>query len=382
MPRTRSQPTGRAAACRRRAARSASTSRAPSDAAPRASQLRIVDRARGRRARRRRAGPGACAASTSRWFSGEKPSVSPVCGARLRVTSRRAPVVDRSPRPGRGPAGAGCTLVNHEPGPRTTQSASIDRRDRLRAGRRVVRDRAGRRRPGPASWPPRPGRAPVRPSLGSAGSSPTTVGLDVERHGGHRQHPAPGAEQPGRPSRGRRPGRRAAPTGRRSAGCRPRGRPASPSPANRCCSRSAPGAAPLVVAAQRGQRHPQVTRRQHAELGAQPAAGAAVVGDRHHRGELGRSTQPQRGQRRGQPVPAAERDTHARIAVTAGRHSRPRSRWTVRDVDAAASRSRRRELLGDRDAAVLAAGAADRDGQVALALALVARRGSARAARA
>ena len=47
-----------------------------------------------------------------------------------------------------------------------------------------------------------------------------------------------------------------------------------------------PGAAPLVVAAQRGERHPQVAGRQHAELAAQPARGAAVVGDGHHGGHL------------------------------------------------------------------------------------------------
>ncbi|HEU4912170.1 MAG TPA: 2-phospho-L-lactate transferase CofD family protein, partial [Actinomycetes bacterium] len=50
----------------------------------------------------------------------------------------------------------------------------------------------------------------------------------------------------------------------------------------------APGAAPLVVAAERGQRHPQVAGRQHPELPAQPAAGAAVVTVADNGGSSGR----------------------------------------------------------------------------------------------
>jgi hypothetical protein len=42
---------------------------------------------------------------------------------------------------------------------------------------------------------------------------------------------------------------------------------------------SRPGGAPVVVAAQRRQRHPQVAGWQHAEVLAQPAAGSAVVRD-------------------------------------------------------------------------------------------------------
>ena len=48
----------------------------------------------------------------------------------------------------------------------------------------------------------------------------------------------------------------------------------------------APGGAPLVVAAQRGQRHPQVAGRQDAVLTAQPAARAAVVRNRDDRCQL------------------------------------------------------------------------------------------------
>ena len=68
-----------------------------------------------------------------------------------------------------------------------------------------------------------------------------------------------------------------------------------------------PGPAPLVVAAQRGQRHPQVARRQHAELAPQPARRTAVVGDRHDGGQLVRDL-AQGGQRGGQAVPATQCD--------------------------------------------------------------------------
>lgn len=64
-----------------------------------------------------------------------------------------------------------------------------------------------------------------------------------------------------------------------------------------------PGLAPFVVAAQRGQRLAQVPGRQHAELLAQPAAGAAVVGDGDHGRQLARD--PAQGGQRGREAPAA-----------------------------------------------------------------------------
>lgn len=47
-----------------------------------------------------------------------------------------------------------------------------------------------------------------------------------------------------------------------------------------------PGLAPVVVAAQRGQRLAQIAGRQDAQLVAEAAAGAAVVGDRDHGGQV------------------------------------------------------------------------------------------------
>ena len=107
----------------------------------------------------------------------------------------------------------------------------------------------------------------------------------------------------------------------------------SPSPREAVLQHPRPGDAPLVVAAQRGQRHPQVTGRQHAELAAQPPGRAAVVGDGDDRGQLVDhelvDEQPQRRERGVQPVATAEGD-HRRASAarrSLRRHSRPRSRW-------------------------------------------------------
>ena len=128
----------------------------------------------------------------------------------------------------------------------------------------------------------------------------------------------------------------------------------------------APGVPPLGVAAQRGQRHPQVARRQDPELLAQPPARAAVVGDRDDRGDLV-GDEAQRGERRGQPVAAPERGDDRPA------HSRPRSRCTTKVAMSASADRSRRERLGDGDRAVLAAGAADGEGRVAAPLAQVPR---------
>ena len=114
----------------------------------------------------------------------------------------------------------------------------------------------------------------------------------------------------------------------------------------------APGGAPGIVAAQRRERHPQVTGRQDTVLAAQPAAGAPVVGHGHDRAQLA-GHPAQRRQRGEQAVAAAERrdlgvqrpdgGNHAHVSLAgagragagraggsrASRHSRPRSRWTT-----------------------------------------------------
>src|SRR6185437_2474946 len=67
---------------------------------------------------------GAWLASTSRCAWGENPSVSPGWGARFSVTSLRAWVAI-SALASSGTSRCGSTLVNHDPGPSTTQSASV-----------------------------------------------------------------------------------------------------------------------------------------------------------------------------------------------------------------------------------------------------------------
>src|SRR5580658_3813577 len=109
-------------------ARSASTSRPPSWSAA-FSSSRVVPFVPGPSTAQRSASTtsnarsGAWLASTSRCACGENPSVSPGCGARFSVTSLRADVATRAPASS-GTSKCGSTLVNHEPGPSTTQSAS------------------------------------------------------------------------------------------------------------------------------------------------------------------------------------------------------------------------------------------------------------------
>ena len=98
-----------------------------------------------------------------------------------------------------GTSKCGITLENHEPGPSTDQVGVDDRVDRLgtaggSAGTRVT-DAPGR------AWsPPRPARdGALRRRV--AWIEPGHLGHDVQRHHGHRQHPAVGAHS--RPARSR-----------------------------------------------------------------------------------------------------------------------------------------------------------------------------------
>ena len=161
--------------------------------------------------------------------------------------------------------------------------------------------------------------------VGIGGVEPAHLGGDVERRQRHRQHPAAGAEQPADPVEGRDVVAELLPetddqqvaddVAAHLAGA-----------VEAVLQDARPGLAPLVVAAQGGEGHPEVARRQDAELGAQPSGRAAVVGHGDDRGEVDREP-AQRGQGRVQPVPAAESGDAGGSAVRSG-HSRPRSRWT------------------------------------------------------
>ena len=99
-----------------------------------------------------------------------------------------------------------------------------------------------------------------------------------------------------------------------------------------------PGLAPPVVAAEGGERHPQVAGREYAELVAQPARGAAVVGDRDDGGQVGGDA-AQGGQGGRQPVAATEGDDRRLRRPAHAGYSRPRSRW-VTSASSPAARSR------------------------------------------
>jgi len=84
-----------------------------------------------------------------------------------------------------------------------------------------------------------------------------------------------------------------------------------------------PGAAPFVVAAQRGESHTEVAGWQHAELFAQSSGGPPVVGDRDDSGELS-GEMAQRREAGCQPMATTQRNDSWSVA-----HSRPRSLCTT-----------------------------------------------------
>ena len=177
----------------------------------------------------------------------------------------------------------------------------------------------------------------------SSGSSPLPCTSAVMSSGvrGHRQHPAAGAEQAGHPVEPvdvvvqQVPERDDEQVAHRVAVHLALGLEA-------VLQHPGPGLPPAVVAAQGRQRHPQVTRREHAELVAQPAGGAAVVGDRDDRRQVGGHA-AQGGQGRGEAVPAPEGDDGrlgrpcARCPTTPGRGRGGWSRPPARTCAAAST---------------------------------------------
>src|SRR6478752_2669321 len=66
---------------------------------------------------------GACSNRTARWSAGPKPVVSPACASRLSTTTSR-PAVSARARRSPGTIRCGITELNHDPGPSTTHSAA------------------------------------------------------------------------------------------------------------------------------------------------------------------------------------------------------------------------------------------------------------------
>jgi hypothetical protein len=110
------------------------------------------------------------------------------------------------------------------------------------------------------------------------------VRLDLQRHRRHRQHPALGPEQRADHVQ---PGHRIAQAFPEAGDQQiPNGVVAERAGAlEAVLQHVSPGPPGLVVAAQSGQGHPEVTGRETVELLAQAAGGAAIVGDRHDRGQ-------------------------------------------------------------------------------------------------
>ena len=239
------------------------------------------------------------------WSWARYPLVSPVWTSRLRLSNRRAWVETIASRR------LGHEDVRHdrrEPRPRAEEHP-VGLADR-RAG--LV---------GAAAGPAGARRTPcTRPRVdatrccprtmvtasGYAGSWPTISASIVERDAGHRQHPAAGVEQPADEVQAvdgvaeQVPQRHDEEVAEGVAGQRPLA-------LEPVLQHVPPGVAPLGVVAERGERHPQVARRQHRELLAQPPRRPAVVGDRDHGGDpVGE--QLQRGERRRQAVAPAEGD--------------------------------------------------------------------------
>ena len=189
--------------------------------------------------------------------------------------------------------------MNHEPGPSTTQSASRtastawgqgtgvgglegDGQDRAVAGGHL--DLAAH------------GRHGLRG--GRVGAT------DLRRHHQgrerHRQDPAGGAEEASDPVEGRDVVAELLPQGDDQQ-VADHVSPHVAVPGEPVLEDLGPGLAPLVVAAQSGEGHPQVTGWQHSELLAQPARRATVVGHRHDGGQpVGHPAQRRQG--RVQPV--------------------------------------------------------------------------------
>lgn len=151
------------------------------------------------------------------------------------------------------------------------------------------------------------------------------VGLDLQGDRAHRQHPALDAQDaPELVEGGHRIGQHLRQASQHQIADRmPRQSAAATEPV---LQDGRPQTPMWTVRSQGRQRHSQVAGRHHAEFAAQPARGSAVVGDRHHGGDVGGET-PGRRQGRVQAVSAAQRDD---APVERLAHSRPRSRCSTR----------------------------------------------------
>ena len=161
------------------------------------------------------------------------------------------------------------TDVNHESG---AEEDPVGLEDRLQGLGRAARVR--RQDAYPLHPPAGRGDPVLAPDdgdgVGVCGVVADDLGLDLERDAGHRQDPAAGVEQPADEVQAVDGVAEQVPErhDEQVAEGVPRQRPLALEPV---LEHVPPGVAPLGVVAQRGERHPQVARRQHRELLAQPA---------------------------------------------------------------------------------------------------------------
>ena len=166
---------------------------------------------------------------------------------------------------------------------------------------------------------------PADPVRAAGTPQPGHLGLDVQGLAAHRQHPAPDTEQcPHLVQGGDGVAEGVHEAGEQEVADGVPGERAGA--AEPVLHELAPARARRIVGRERGQGHPQVAGRQQAQLPAQPARRAAVVGHRDHGRDL--VGEQADGRQRGvQPVPTAQRHDpgHSRPR-SLRRHSRPRSR--------------------------------------------------------
>ena len=286
---------------------------------------------------------GACSASTSRCVSGAKPSVSPGCGSRLRTTSVRAAVDSRA-----APEVGDEQVRDHAGEPRARARAPPSRPrhrgQRLGAGRRVAGSRRDREHPAR-------GRGDLDLAadhgvgVGSSGSTPRTRAMmssGARAIGSTRPWAPSSRPTQSRPSTWSPSSSQSATMSRLPTACWS----ISPSLANRCWSTRAQVPPHSSSPQSAAERLPQVAGRQAAELLAQPARGAAVVGDGDDRGQARRrpgaappGRRPARGRRR----------ARRRLARRArSPHSRPRSRWSARASSPSGAQPARRSPRSSR----------------------------------
>ncbi len=277
----------------------------------------------------RSAPPGRRAASTCRWPCGLNPAVSPGWATRFSSSTLRARAstnADRIP----GTSRLASTEVYQEPGPMISASAALSRRPpRGRPAGPRARGAMRLHRPGgDRHLAPGRGRSTARQDARARPSTSATMCRPCVLAGSTRPCAPSSAPTQSRPVT------RSPVCSHRAVMSRlPRAWPPSSPRGEPVLDHRTPGAAPGVVAAQRGQRHPQVPGRRHAQVPAQPSRRPAVVGHPHDRGEpVGDRPQGAQGHR--QAVAPADRDDQrsradGRPDPGRHRHSLPRSRWTT-----------------------------------------------------